>query len=271
MADQLPLNRLSIVDNYVESTLPVPRLSKRKHSYASLLDTIQRKIPTETLFICGYKGTGKDTLCKQLNHCEDAPEFNWVILRKPGTQYTLFKFADAQRLSFADKLKQDCHLLYGFGANWDDRKNEELTGLVNDHGMTLSEEMLHKIRSLTGSTLVRDVWVYHATMMRMYNPHHWVAEAMETLNSLDNSRPVTVTDFRFPNEVEYWERHQGPVVTCRVFRSEVPIAPQEVASEHSLDEYETDLVLIPKENFYVELNALLERFPFYENYTAIPF
>ncbi len=271
MADQLHFDRLSIAEQ-PPSFLSVPHTRvTRKLSYGSLLDNIQQKNPNETLFICGYKGTGKDTLCKQLNCSAEVPEFNWTILRKPGTNHTLFKFQNAQRLSFADKLKYDCHLLYGFGANWDNRKNEELTGLTNDHGIQLSDEMLHRIRSITGTTLVRDVWIYHATMMRMCNPDHWTIEAMETLQFLNPFLPVAVTDFRFPNEVDCWQRRQGAVVTCRVFRSEVPIAPAEVLSEHSLDNYETDLVLIPRDNFYRELIALLERFPFYENYTTIPF
>ena len=222
-----------------------------------------KQIPT--LFICGYKGTGKDTLCKQLNHDPDTEKFNWVILRRPDSDAKLFNFEHCSRVALADALKEDCGIQYGVGANWDDRKNVSLIGLITDTGMPLPDELINKIRIMVGETTVRALWIYHGNTMRTYNENHWVDEAIDTAHKIDSNR-VAVTDFRFENEAQHWSKYCGPVTTCRVFRKDVPIPPADYPSEHSLDKLETDLVLVPQENFLEESAALISNFPFYEQY-----
>lgn len=235
-------------------------------------ETISCRDKLPTLFICGYKGTGKDTLLKQLNKVDTEGNvpctvpFNWTILRRPDSTANLLTFEYCQRIALADALKKDCGIQYGIGPDWDDRKNVSLVGLVTDNGTELSPELLWNIQVMVGETTVRALWIYHGNTMRMYNSNHWVNEAIQTATDLGNLRTKAITDFRFENEVQHWNKKYGPTVTCRVFRKDVPIPPSDYPSEHALDKLETDLVLIPQDNFLEELRELISVFPFYEQY-----
>jgi hypothetical protein len=105
--------------------------------------------------------------------------------------------------------------------------------------------------------------------MRRLNIDHWCALALKDLSP---DTRVMVTDWRFQNELRY-AGTQGPVVSVRVFRKEVPIPPPNEESEHSLDAVVTDYLLVPgydlsgrPVNHEEQFQAACALFPQYRDY-----
>jgi hypothetical protein len=73
-----------------------------------------------------------------------------------------------------------------------------------------------------------------------------------------------ITDWRFYNELDCMLEEYPNLLTCRLFRSDVPIPPDNVVSEHSLKDYATTLLLIPDKEG--EFEKAVKIFPQYTGY-----
>lgn len=137
---------------------------------------------TQYIGLGHYSRTGKDSLARFL----------------VGQCYTLG--LTARRISFASKLKQVAHDLYGWaGLEGEDFYNEP----ANEH---LRQSVLPAL----GMTPV-DIWVKLGTdaIRRQVYDGTWVDYVLNT----DHQRDVIVIpDVRFPNEIEALRRHNAILV-----------------------------------------------------------
>jgi hypothetical protein len=172
-------------------------------------------------YICGYRGTGKDTLCQEINN--GFVNMYEIYTRLPKSETEQILTTPGTRVAFADQVKKL---------------------IAEKYGITI--EHLNQNKEFYRSEII-DL----AQSMKAIDPLFWVK-----MSNLEETVNPIITDFRFPNEVHIYH----PIM-IRVFRSEVPI--HEVVSEIDLDEFETDLVLIPPGQH----QALLNRFPQYANHT----
>lgn len=77
-----------------------------------------------------------------------------------------------------------------------------------------------------------------------------------------------ITDWRYPNELEYLKKYKNhKITTIRLFRSDIPIPSTETISEHQLDDMSTDFILVPKTNSEEEFTKACELFPQYKKFT----
>ena len=197
--------------------------------------------------VCGYKRTGKDYLFKMFNNEID---FNWVVYTKPNSDKEfginddnrINKDNRINRVGFADALREEVNNLY------DVRSDEDYDVL---------KEMVIK----DGRTY-RDLLIEHAAFRRNQNIDYWISLASKDIISKND---VMITDWRYPNEVDYLLNLDLKITTIRVFRSEVPIPPVEMISEHQLDDIVTDFLLVPENEF----NKACEIFPQYKSYVRL--
>lgn len=197
--------------------------------------------------VCGYKRTGKDTLVKMFNQEED---FNWVVYHNPETK-SHFKIEPVKRVGFADKLREEVNLI-----------------------LDISEEIDYdtfKETVVRDNKTYRDFLIEHAAYRRGQNIDYWVERAAKW-NKLNNNinenteEHIMITDWRYPNESEYLRKSGLDVITIRVFRSEVPVPPDNIISEHQLDNMDTDFLLVPRANTEDEFGKACELFPQYQNF-----
>jgi len=73
-----------------------------------------------------------------------------------------------------------------------------------------------------------------------------------------------VTDWRFANELHCTNDMFTNVITARVYRKDVPEPPINLESEHSLDNYVTDYLLLSSPD---EFNDTVKKYPQYAEYT----
>lgn len=190
------------------------------------------------VLVCGYRRTGKDTLCKQLQGTSEVP-FNWLIYRRPGAH--LFPNWPARRVAFADILKDEVeasikeYLPPGFDRERDKEKPLATGKSFRQHCIDLGREK------------------------RAIDPFYWAKLAFSSVG-LDES--IIVTDWRYPHELEYAKRF-GEVTTIRVYRSSVPHPDPKEDSEHSLDPVSTDFLLVTSEKDFADA---LQYFPFYSGF-----
>ena len=187
--------------------------------------------------VCGYRGTGKDTLYKQMIGLMD---FNWSIYRSPtyrsSTTSAIFEKSPLKRIAFADALKQEVVKTLNLPSNYDvdDNKNTVIQGKTfRQHCIDIGADARQK-----------DI-------------NHWCKLAFNGTND----DPIMVTDWRFPNEKKYCDT-LGDIITIRVYRSTVPIPPENEISEHSLHDVQTDFLLVADD----EKNTVFQRFPQYTGY-----
>jgi len=193
--------------------------------------------------VTGYRKTGKDTLYQVLTGQIAAPSRMAIyslpvkIPRWPGSCFQL------ERIAFADHLKTIIGNIRGI---------EESTLLNQDKDQVLS----------TGKTF-REECIQFARVRRSLDPDYFVRIGFQDRN---RSNDYMVTDWRFPNENEYLIKNGWKVVTLRVYRSEVPIPPDEDETEHSLDSVQTDFLIIPESDSF---ETVISVFPQYRDYIRI--
>ncbi len=185
--------------------------------------------------VCGYRRTGKDTLCKQFNNIIP---FNWLVL---GNEHHIFNIKKVKRISFADILKQ------------------EVLKKLNLPLTTNVEQI--KDQPFKDNKTFRYFLIKEAAEKRSIDPNYYCKLA---LSNLDLNQSYMITDWRYPNEKIYARKIMKNIITIRVFRKEVKISNNK--SEHQLDKENTDFVLIPLKNNQDEFKELIKIFPQYQNY-----
>jgi len=192
--------------------------------------------------ICGYRRTGKDTLCQQINE----GTISWLVYTKEGAGVPLGAFRPGPRRAFADRLKGEVQALL---------KAENIIFSYEDEKD--SRHFTYQGRDMT----YRQLCIEHGCRMREIDPCYWI----RGINS--DGEDVIVTDFRFPNEYSFPRETDPNIITIRVFRKEVPIPPVGEPSEHSLDNFLTDLLLVPSEADFTEALKLFPQYRAYQRAT----
>lgn len=221
----------------------------------------------EIILVCGYRRTGKDALCKILAD-DTTPHFPWKVYTHPGLlgQQLINKTNNpmlVKRVAFADALKKESSEEYNIPA------------FVSDDDKEIKQFTHPKTGELVSA---RDIYIEWGAIRREQNVDYWCEKALYEIN-YDNSVAnvwldlgmtkiphcvYVVTDWRFPNEMHYFNKHSlHPVKTARVFRSEVPIPNMNIDSEHGLDNTTTDYLLVKDDN---EFEKACKIFPQYRGY-----
>lgn len=212
--------------------------------------------------LTGYRRTGKDGLCSILKHGLGAGQpFPWEV-RALGVDpvvshlnATLKGCHPVQRIAFADTLKEEVHqqLQDQFPPGFDPEQEKD--------------------RAIFNGKTLRQHYIDHGAKRRAEDPDYWVHAAFRGREKLLANADIVVTDWRFPNEGAVVERiasqHQVPVITIRLFRHEVPIPPNDEPSEHSLDQHDTDLLLLGTNQPELQRTAAIQQFPQYRNYRSV--
>ncbi len=185
------------------------------------------------LFITGYRRTGKDTLCQQIQNKSNIP-FNWTVYSSPTTDLkfnqVLDLFCNGKRLAFADCLKQ------------------EVKDILGDPNLDIDKEKDRLI--LPDGRLLRQLLIDHGQLRRDQNPHYWIEKIIPKLED-----KTIITDWRFPNEINY--PYGKKIITIRVYDKNVPIPPYGV-SERDLDSFCPDFFLTRGETTF---DNLVTQFP----------
>jgi hypothetical protein len=152
---------------------------------------------------------------------------------------------DGTRVAFADAVKQLVHQEYNLDPSIDAEKDRAI--------------ITHPISGR--QLLLREAYIETALQERAKDVNVWCRRALERW---DLKTKVTVTDWRFPNELDFVRTLTPDVITWRLFRSEVSIPAS--ATEHQLDLHLTDWLLVTSEQ---EFQLAVQQFPQYQNYTLV--
>jgi hypothetical protein len=195
----------------------------------------------------GYTRTGKDTLHTDLK--EGLIKYTPLgMVSVISMMWNFYKSNKAYLVLSSKNVKID-DTIKAFSSR--SRGHQPLAKKLKDdvHEMlNLSSESPEKIAkfkdvtSETGLTL-RDYYIEHGRAMRKSNVNHWVEETYRAITK-SNDEYVDITDYRFPNESKYIKDKCPDAVTCRIYRSSVPIPATNIPSEHSLDKTSTDYLLV---------------------------
>jgi len=195
------------------------------------------------IYICGYKGHGKDTFVDHLIAKNEKYKYDIYVKITSYHKHAFFMNILAgdkkiQRIAFADALKEEICALYH----------------IDKIPVTLAEKESKNIY-LTDDEYVsfRDLCIKHALVRRAEDTYYWVNKAFAKITDSveENNNIVIFTDWRFKNEYEpsnnaknmlCWYHRDN--ITMRIFRSDGP-EPGNIASEHELDDVETDFIIIP--------------------------
>lgn len=110
------------------------------------------------------------------------------------------------------------------------------------------KDTLNKIPPYNGT--IRDYFIGIAATTRLIDPDFFAKRTvMEILKNQEDG--VTITDWRFPNEYKVLSDEFGEenIITIRVHR-DYDIPPNDVESEHSLDDIQPDFFLVPETDVF---------------------
>jgi hypothetical protein len=227
----------------------------------------------DVLFICGYRRTGKDTFandvvrgsfshdwavyaspeimhssggrwaCQPRGRWMSTSEFEEMIdcharhrsegggeekaQRQPLPRSPFVTFVGAERVAFADAIRNIVSASLGLGDGFDYEKHKD--------SMVIREKT------------IRMHLIDAGTAGRKIDPNYWVKEALAPTFGMGKNA-VVCSDWRFVNEFNACTNHPVNVngTSVRLFRPDVPVPAIDINSEHDLDGYKTDYLLIPK-------------------------
>jgi hypothetical protein len=201
-----------------------------------------------TILICGYRRTGKDTLYSILTTSPTSVDrFKWRIYHRMNQSTQISKQFDCmnyERIAFADILKREASDIYGIPMQ------------VSDADKDIKQFVHYQTHELVSA---RDIYIEHGRIRREQDPEYWCKAAFA------NKTNTIVTDWRYHNEAAYAINHIDNVLTIRIYRSAVPEPDSSIDSEHDLDTYLTDFLLLP-DGIEDEFNKAIIKFPQYINY-----
>jgi hypothetical protein len=206
---------------------------------------------TPIILTCGYRRTGKDTLYSILSNPQSIiNRFKWRIYKHKSQINRKFpENVSYERTAFADHLKLEASVIYG------------IPSVVPDSEKDLKQFIHYKTGDLVSA---RDIYIEWGAIRRQEDPEYWCKAVCKFLANSSNNTCV-VTDWRYCNESTYMLNQYDNVLTVRVYRSDVPEPPAHIESEHDLDEYRTDFLLLNDE-LENEFQKTIEKFPQYNDY-----
>lgn len=202
---------------------------------------------TSLILISGYCRTGKDRLYDILAQRPVPQQFKWRIYKDPNNPKNTFDLShNYTRVSFADLLKLEAAHQYG------------IPEVVSD-----DEKDIKQFKHYVTGELVsaRDIYIEWGAIRRDQDPNYWCKLAIDQLRGWKTG---VVTDWRFLNEVKYALNTCSQVVTVRIYRSEIVEPPLHIRSEHELDGYRADFLLVRDDP--EEFIKAVQRFPQYRGY-----
>lgn len=136
--------------------------------------------------------------------------------------YISYKYS-YKKYSIADELKKQVMIKYNLSR--DDVYTQE-----------------GKERIYNGFLTHRDLLIQEGALQRELNLNVWIDKV--ATNILTNTGNSVIADFRFPHEVEYIKKKfkNHNITTIRISRP--GIKPLDIQSEHHLDDYPFDYVII---------------------------
>jgi hypothetical protein len=205
----------------------------------------------KVLLVCGYRRTGKDYLYNLLSGKQVESRFRWKIY-KNGERLNMSLGSidiEYQRTSFADLLKSEASTEYG------------IPPIVPDSDKEVKQFIHYKTGKVVSA---RDIYIEWGQVRRSQDADYWCKNAF---NQIKNKAVCVVTDWRFRNESEYVMKNFDEVITIRVYRSDVLEPDINIDSEHNLDSYQTDILLV-RDDVEGEFEKAAIRFPQYQRYIA---
>ena len=202
------------------------------------------------LLLCGYKCSGKDSVYEDIIH--ESFHDNWKVYSVKGNTDDI-QFANNtkyRRVAFADKLKRSVLSKYNLDPS-------------------ISKEYI--IPSL--ECTYRELLIKESNEAVKTDPYVWAKSALAPYMSSTHTVPICITDWRYPHEYTYLSIHFMPsrpdvqLLTARVVRPVVVIPDPSDMSEHSLDYFQTDIVIVPKE--LEDFSTVTDMFPQYKYYKLV--
>lgn len=204
------------------------QLQKMDKKIATQEDSDERG-KTLVYLIAGYSKAGKDYFAMNLSE--------YTIYTKSGNPGDLNYLPLSCVAKFADRLIGVCDALFNSIEPHEKRKDQQpagYEGTYRDYMKAIAIAVKSIDREIFAKALLYDIAHYHGS-------------------------DVKVTDFRFPEEFEYLksasECNNFEIITIRVHRTGITI-PKNIASENSLDNFDFDFYVFPKNCDYQALQEL---------------
>lgn len=203
------------------------------------------------ILLCAYRRTGKDTLLKLIS--SDIKNFDnlfhWDVYKSPSSTQNIPLHFPFQHISFAARLKDEASSHYG------------IPPVIPDDQKDIKQFTHYKTGEIVSA---RDIYIEWAKIKRLEDPDYWCKLSVTDINNSHDDY-IIITDWRYINELSFISNLYSDILTIRLYRSDVPMPPLDVESEHNLDNYSTDLLLL-KTNTQGEYEKALERYPQYKGY-----
>lgn len=209
------------------------------------------------ILLCGYRRTGKDTLytilSNKFNNQDEIAitnKFKWKIYKHPNKINEQFSDASKKykRVAFADLLKNEVSSIYG------------IPSIIPD-----SEKDIKQFKHFKTGDFVsaRDIYVEWGLIRRSGDINYW---SKAVINLMEKENNYIITDWRYRNESDYiLNAGVNNVLTVRMYRSDVPEPDITIESEHNLDNYQTDFLLL-RDDIEGEYKKIVKKFPQYQGY-----
>lgn len=176
--------------------------------------------------------------------------FKWKIYKRPD-QDNLLNSTNSityERTGFADSLKLEASEEYN------------VPTFISDQDKDIKQFTHPKTLEIVSA---RDIYIEWGVIRRSQDLDYWCKKALTPYISPRESPTIcVVTDWRFPNESQYAIQTFDNVKTFRLYRSDIPEPPANIESEHSLDTYSTDYLLLQENEF----EQAIKKFPQYTSY-----
>ncbi len=224
--------------------------------------------------LTAWKGTGKDTFFQELTTLRlstSAPETDakWVVYYSPSTRrlHALKALFDScvakQRFAFADALKVETH-------NYLRLKNCPANAFEN-----VKEIALFQAYPATEFKTMRTFYKERAQYARALDPLTWTRIVHSQIEQERKSHEFidVITDWRFENELLKRHDAKRQPLTIRLHRKDALVPDFALAgeeeSEHALDDFTTDFLLIPPGR--EEYEIAMSHFPQYMHFKKLCF
>jgi hypothetical protein len=198
--------------------------------------------------LCAYSKTGKDIFYYKLQNNINPQHSKWILYSKNNSKHFINNNKYV-RVSLADNLKIEAAQIYNIPFNISDDEKD-------------IKQFTHYITKQIVSA--RDIYIEWADIRKKEDINYWVKKTVDFILTYHNNDMIVVTDWRFMEELLYFQKYFENIFTVRLCRPEITEPPLDIISEHNLDNYTTDILLIS--DILNNAKIVLKRFPQYSDY-----
>lgn len=137
--------------------------------------------------------------------------------------------------------------------------------VIKDINEQSEYDKILRLEDIKNSHSLKYSFEYYISNKRKIDPGHFIRKCYQNVINGNEMKDLMITDFRFPEEYDFLKKKGKMLRTIRIVKD------INWFSKDTLEDFQTDFLLLPLNDHELKIKDVIEKHPQYEKYNFTPY